>query len=388
MPTLTPFESSNLASRVYLVQDELTVGALLNDPLFSIDAERKTSMNANVGGRFIRAAKDAFAVCAKGSGRFKEDVFLIFRGSTNANNSADWISNARIGLEFSQTGLPVHIGFNQIFRSLLGDIRQFLHQNVTSKTTIHILGHSLGGAVANLAADWVKKNYGRKVILYSYGAPRVGGFWFARKAGIRLKEQNIYRVYHKTDPVPMIPVFPYTHTPVSDTGYQLHSSQSIVSTEAHDIKGYRNAVKESTWASLQGPLAPFQIDHVIEQWLRSDHQPNAADPTIWDWLNAATIWVLRKVLLGGLVVAQATFIGLHSLADKIAWALKTGADTSKDVSFWVVRLLKKIMRVLGMPVIETTKELTQAFMRKVLIRLIERITYHAQQAIRQITGPR
>lgn len=388
MPRLSPFEAAHLAARVYLVQDEFTLSALLKDPLFSDDETRKTAVKANVGGRFVRTAKDAFAVCAKGEGRFKDDVFLVFRGSTSANNNADWVSNARIGLEFSKTGLPVHIGFNQIFHSLLVDVKQFLSKNVTSRSTIHVVGHSLGGAVANLAADWAKQNHGTSVALYSYGAPRVGSAWFAKTLGKRLKEPNIYRVYNKTDPVPMIPVFPYTHSPVSDMGYQIYSSQSIVSAAAHDITGYRDSVRKSGWEDLHGPLAPFQIDHVVEQWLRSDHQPNAADPTIWDWLNAATIWVLRKVFLGGLVVAQATFIGLHSLADKIAWALKTGVDTSKEVSFWVVRLLRKIMRVLGMPVVETAKELTQAFMRKILIRLVERMTQHAQAAIRRITGAR
>jgi len=388
MATLTPFEAANLATRVYLVQDEFTVKALLNDSMFSSEAGRKTTMTASLGGRFIRAANDAFAVCASGGGRFKDDIFLVFRGSTDANNNADWVSNARIGLEFSQTGLPVHIGFNQIFRSLRADVQEFLTQNMAARSTIHILGHSLGGAIANLTADWAKRQYGSKVRLYTYGAPRVGTRWFAKSLGTRLKEPNIFRVYRKTDPVPMIPVFPYTHAPVSDIGYQIYSSQSIVSAKAHDIKGYRKDVQHSSWNSLRGPLAPFQVDHVIEQWLRSDTQPNSADPTIWDWLNSATIWVLQKVMLGSLVLAQSTLIGLHSLADKIAWALKSGIDTSKDVGFWVLRLLRKIMRVLGMPIVETAKELTQAFIRRVLVRLIERMTYHAQQAIRRISGER
>lgn len=386
MPVLSPYESATLAERAYLVQDELTVSALLNSPQFSATPNHKSTIGAKVGGRLLRASSDAFAVCAKGQGKFKDDIFLVFRGSTNANNNADWISNFRIGFEFSSTGIPVHIGFNQIFGSVVDKIRKFISENYSHKGAIHIVGHSLGGAIANLAADWAKKRYGGKVCLYTYGAPRVGGYWFARSLGNRLSSNNIHRVYHKTDPVPMLPLFPYTHAPLSNKGYQLYSSQSISSAAAHDIKVYQSSVKGAGWSGLYGPIAPFKVDHMVEQWLKSDRRPNSADPSVWEWLNSATVWVLRKVVLGGIIISQSVLIGLHSLADKLAWALKSGIDTSKDVGFWVYRLLKKIMQVLGIPVVEKIEDLTRAFMKKVLMRLLERMAYQAQIAIRKISG--
>ena len=81
-------------------------------------------MKASVGSRLINT-RDTFGVCAKGTGDYKDDVFLIFRGSTLANYGADWVSNARIGLEIGVSGKPVHIGFNHIFKSMIEQLETF-----------------------------------------------------------------------------------------------------------------------------------------------------------------------------------------------------------------------------------------------------------------------
>ena len=76
----------------------------------------------------------------------------MFRGTTMSNYGADIISDVRIGVETSKTGLPVHVGFNHAFCSMLPGIREFLGMNIDATGTAHVIGHSLGGAVAAIAA--------------------------------------------------------------------------------------------------------------------------------------------------------------------------------------------------------------------------------------------
>ena len=113
-------------------------------------------LQANVGGRIIRPAKDAFGVYSFGGDQNKGEIFLIFRGATSANNGAGWVSNAKIGFEISETGLPVHIGFNLIFKSMIPEIKQVIDGVSGQITKIHCIGHSLSGAVASFASDWVQ----------------------------------------------------------------------------------------------------------------------------------------------------------------------------------------------------------------------------------------
>ncbi|MCP4338671.1 MAG: hypothetical protein GY799_07215 [Desulfobulbaceae bacterium] len=71
--------------------------------------------------------------------------------------------------------------------------------------TIHCIGHSLGGAVATLAAHWVKRTTYKYVELYTFGAPKPGFEGFAKSFTTLLEQKNVHRVYHSTDPVPMVP---------------------------------------------------------------------------------------------------------------------------------------------------------------------------------------
>src|SRR5690606_17096016 len=133
----------------------------------------------------------------------------------------------RIGITFSKTGSPVHIGFNHTFNSMLPQIRTFLAEaKVTGR--VHCIGHSLGGAIASLASDWVSRNTKLPTKLYTFGAPRVGTEWFSSATTRALGPRNIYRVYHETDPVAMVALYPFMHAPYKQTGYYIHSAEPLI----------------------------------------------------------------------------------------------------------------------------------------------------------------
>ncbi|QDS77294.1 hypothetical protein FKW77_004421 [Venturia effusa] len=78
---------------------------------------------------------------------------------------------------------------------------------------IVVTGHSLGGAVATLAAGALR-NTGMKVDLYTYGSPRVGNEDLAVQMTLQApKLGSNYRVTHLNDAVPQLPPqwFGYKH---------------------------------------------------------------------------------------------------------------------------------------------------------------------------------
>ena len=120
----------------------------------------------------------------------------------------------------------------------------------------------------------------------------------------------------------------------------------------------------------------------IEHWLKSEKPINPADPRTWEWLNAGLAWVLRRVIGNAAVYLQSPFVSSLSLADKIAWILRKGIDLTVDAGTWVLSLMRKIMLALGMKVAKTVAELTEQFMRAILLRLMRRMSNEAQRAIR------
>jgi len=380
MESLTPTVAAKLAEDVYSVQQESLLSIFLARPEFTKNDNNKIGLKAEVGSRIINT-KDGFGICAAGGVGRENDIFLIFRGSTKANNNADWVSNAMIGVEPSKTGFPVHLGFNQVFSSMLADIDTFLLENKQLNGVIHCIGHSLGGAIATLAADWIKSKRNNVVKLYTFGAPRPGLSFFAWLMTTKLGNQNIYRVYHATDPVPMIPLFPFVHPPLPGYGHYIPSTEGILSADAHDRAYYVKNVQLRTWEELKRRSPPYNVEHAIEEWLKSKIPVNPADPKLWQWLNSALTYVLRKVGGALLVGLQGGLTGIVTLADKLAWLLFKGINLAEQAGLLVHNLMRKIMQALSMKVLKTTADLTRFLIRDVLVRLMQRINYEARRAI-------
>lgn len=381
MTTLSPQISATLAQKIYTVQSgqNILIKAFLNQNIFSQTHGSSAHLKADVGSRLVNT-KDGFGMCVRGGKGHEKDIFLIFRGSTTANMGADWISNARIGVERSNTGLLVHIGFNSIFSSMKNSIQEFLNAHSDATGTVHCIGHSLGGAIATLTADWVSAK-GRNVKLYTVAAPKAGLEFFADRLTNKLQAKNIYRIYHATDVVPMIPVYPFAHAPYGETGYQL-ASNSLISLSAHKMQNYIDSIGTNSWDSL-GAISKKDIDdRSVERWLKSEKPLNPFDVKTWDWINAGLTLVLRKVVGSAIVGLQSPIMSSLTLADKIAWMLRKGIEVSVDASKWVINLMRKIMQALCIRVVKTAKELTQAFMRFVLQRLITRMSEEAMKAVR------
>lgn len=381
--TLSPLDAASLASRVYAVNsgDDLALKIFMSNKLFSGVATSKVVVKAETGGRIFRAARDGFGLCAKGT---NGDIYLVFRGTTEANNKADFITDARIGIERSVTGLPVHIGFNYTFKSMLPEIRQFV-ADAGGGGTVHCIGHSLGGAVACLAADWASKTLKRSVKLYTFGQPRTGLTMYSLMFSQRVGAKNIHRTYHTTDPVPMVPVFPYVHSPLPGYGHSVRSMNPILSGDAHRMDLYLdNMSNVSNWSQLSSAPPMYTHEDAIEAWLRSNANSNPNCPKTFEWVENALIWLLKKQLGAITVGLQFVSMGIHTFADKVAWVLEKGIELGGKVSEYVNLFMRKVMRILGITFQKGVHNMTRAFFRFILETLTRRAYEMASRAIRSI----
>ena len=106
----------------------------------------------------------------------------------------------------------VHLGFERMHRSVRASITAGV-QNEPPGTRLTVIGHSLGGAMATLAAVDLKRNFGRtNVDVCTFGAPRVGKVLFRRNFNREIPE--CFRVTNQFDIVPHVPsiVTGWNHT--------------------------------------------------------------------------------------------------------------------------------------------------------------------------------
>jgi predicted lipase len=95
-----------------------------------------------------------------------------------------------------------HRGFLGAFSSAKEFIDRYLESFHTNEQTILVVGHSLGGAIALLVAEWLRRwAKNPDVILYTFGAPRTVDATFVREA----KDLTHHRMVNHNDPIPGIP---------------------------------------------------------------------------------------------------------------------------------------------------------------------------------------
>lgn len=124
-------------------------------------------------------------------------LYLCFRGTESR-------SDVRADLDVRRTriapGVRVHSGFHRQFASLIGLIEAELAARTQPPERLVVCGHSLGGAVATIAAAHLAASL--------FGSPRVGNRRFTK-----LVPQHL-RVNNDEDPVPMLPMsLRFVHTP-------------------------------------------------------------------------------------------------------------------------------------------------------------------------------
>lgn len=287
------------------------------------------------------------------------ELIVVFRGT---QNNADWRSNAVIAMEPGPAGSTVHVGFNGIYKSL----RDALGREIAAARpdAVHFVGHSLGGALASLAAmDFIA---GGQVpgYLYTFGAPRVGALGSASVLNRNLPVGSVKRVYALSDPVPMLPLFPFFHFGPGSTGIQ--DSFSAFSTDAHRMK------------TCYIPNMP------TSGWPPALALPNKSDPAYWldqavaaGSLRKGFSYLCLSVALSHIMTALSAVFGVISggmtVLDRIAEVLARGVRLGAAIAEKVLKFVKAAMAVVGRAALSTavtTADLTVTFLSWVLDMLL------------------
>lgn len=195
-------------------------------------------------------------------------VLLVTRGTQEL---ADFLTDARaqqVPLASDEGQGKAHKGFYNSFKLIKAFYERYLDRfYIKGRHKIVVVGHSLGGAIATLVAEWIRRAYGNDVILYTYGSPRVGTESFVKGA----EALTHYRMVSHYDPIPTVP-WPSmsTNWPTLIAGAGLAISNPIVGIGVF-LVGFKHLGGEDYWHH-------GELHHFITLDMGNNH-PNVADMT-------------------------------------------------------------------------------------------------------------
>jgi len=147
-----------------------------------------------------------------------DTVYAVFRGTTNLKNVLVDLTIKKDEVWSDQPDAKVHKGFGKSWKSLSSGILSAIdtaRSRCSSCNRVFFAGHSLGGAIATIAAvDYARrKPSGMSVQSLTLGSPRVGNEDFAEYAARMVP--NSIRWTNSNDPVPHLPlsVMGFDHRP-------------------------------------------------------------------------------------------------------------------------------------------------------------------------------
>ena len=278
-------------------------------------------------------------------------------------------------------GKIVHSGFYKTYSSL--NIESLFRQQLggSNPTTVHCVGHSLGGAVATLVADWAKRR-SIDAKLYTFGCPRVGQRGFAEHLSLQLKPENIFRVYHSSDVVPMVPVWPFVHAPELSKScyikfftlnpYKAHSSRTYLG----------HAEKVNTFEDLRKSPPTVNWESEAKAWLRNARNRgillNAHTYTL---ISHSLTYLMKKTLTVTTLGLQEAGGSVSDYLDRLAMYLHVGAKADKEIENDVRGLMDKMLAAVGiMP--GGAQSLTMHFIRWVFTLFTNALYSMVRMALR------
>lgn len=193
------------------------------------------------------------------------DAVLAFRGTIRTD---EWVSDGmvrQIACPFAPRMGRTHEGFTDLYVSMRSKIAEAL-DSVAPAKPLYIAGHSLGGALAVLAAADLA-SAGRRPVVYTFGAPRAGDPRFACRFGRLVPESH--RVANLHDIVTRLPP-PIWWSPVTNAFYFYRHVPGLVRIEFrlgprsgnHALRGYFRALarRDPAWASSLGAAFDAEDD--------------------------------------------------------------------------------------------------------------------------------
>ena len=140
-------------------------------------------------------------------------TIIIIRGTANLTNiqsdiDVRLVKDGRLGIYLHKGFRDASLGVMEVIDNAREGSRTVVSSNKPKyplEHTVHITGHSLGGAIAQIIGMWLhQRSY--NVQIFSYGSPKVSSQVLSGG------QPTHWRVVRTSDPIPFSPPWPYSHT--------------------------------------------------------------------------------------------------------------------------------------------------------------------------------
>jgi pimeloyl-ACP methyl ester carboxylesterase len=340
-----------------------------NHASYSSQATVKKAFMGRSGAVFRK--NTGFCLSLDRTGGHAGEKILSFRG-TNFESGYDWSSNAQTGMTQGPGGVPVHAGFMKIYAGMKAEIDALLQG---TKAPVHFVGHSLGGALATLAA--LDHGQNGSTYLYTFGCPRIGGLGINAAIDRVFSNGGIRRVYALNDPVPMVPIWPFR--PAGRGQFAVSGPGNLISKDAHSMKlSYIPAMQNTSgWQNSAAHTGVSSIDRFLDL---AEKNSSVASALGYFFLGEA----MKRMIQSVSALVQVTIGPALTVIDSLAVMLESAAQVAVKMGERLLRLVKIALKLAGAAVyaVLTVADLTRRFLRFVLDRLYQPVLSAAAAAIR------
>ncbi|KAF7546380.1 hypothetical protein G7046_g9317 [Stylonectria norvegica] len=249
------------------------------------------------------------------------------------------------------TNCTVHMGFLESWESarqiLLPQLKVL--RGTYPTYPIQLVGHSLGGAVACLAALELRVSLGwENVQVATFGEPRVGNSGLARfindvfqlENNTHLEEKAYRRVTHKSDPVPLLPL--------DEWGYKSHAGEIYISKQ--DLSPSEDDVitcvgdndpdciaggDDSVWGDVFGNLKSADMREMTEESMEAESL-SSSRLELWQLFFAHRdyFWRLGLCVPGG---DPANWGREKFVRNKMDWDERVNLDNNVSFLSWIAK---------------------------------------------------
>lgn len=353
---LSPGIAWNLASEAYIVRDtdEKDFRKIFSptgvSPLRNIiDVEGLEVLSGNSG---WFGSSSNFGFIAPIKNRPSEFV-LATRGTASM---ADACTDVSAALKQGPDGHSVHAGFHNVWESYSSQLSRYLAKRRVGR--IHCVGHSLGGALANLNAGYLAKSI--NVNLYTFGEPRVGLRGYSEYLSSLIPVENVFRVRHELDVVSMVPCFGFMHAPYVNDSIVLTSGFHPLVYSSHLMAdGYKESSSlDISWSSLK-TKSKARKDYLTQSmalWQENDQfylEQLSAFPggymsgRLLILINAAIDSIFKRMGTCSLISVENYSSGNFTVLDQLCEMIYRFGQTSVEASKSVISILKSMLHFIG-----------------------------------------
>ncbi|MBK5302627.1 MULTISPECIES: lipase family protein [Gammaproteobacteria] len=190
------YEEVPYSKRLELVPFDPQLYPEVNDPELGDAQEHPANVNFLDDRNKVNKTDTQAFIC-----HHDELILVSVRGTSEIGPDA-WLDADAYQVPFEQGDGKVHNGFYRAAKVAYRFVVDYMEKFYSGQKLV-IAGHSLGGAVALILAEMLRRNkrYQPDIVLYTYGAPRAADSTFIEAA----KPLNHHRIVFHNDPVPSVP---------------------------------------------------------------------------------------------------------------------------------------------------------------------------------------